>query len=470
MYSLFSHARPVRISRRQLALQTLEGRDVPAGTVTATLSATGVLTIVGDDNDNGFTLRVNAGNVVLDADASTFINAGAAGDPITLTGTVTSIKADLKGGGDTVALDPTAILNVPGAVSFTLGDGDNRLDLSSTLNITMGSLTVKGGDGEDVVIVQGGVGEGSKINGAASFTYANGGSETTLGDVDIGIGMKVTAGDGTGNPNNVTLATVTIAKSLQADLGNSNPGIVTIFDSSLGGLTLKGQSVGAVMSSSAVLGSVSLKGGFQADLQLDTVTISKNVAISAPAASFDASGDGSTITGNLALTATSSTLAMFQSTTLTEVKGNITIKGGWFDDTFETNGFFRANKNVSLTLAGGDNRVTIGDGSAQASITGNLSIKTGAGNDTIALNRLTLSGTAKIATLAGKDELSIEMGSTFVMAFTADMGTGDDVIAIAQNIGSASPVQFNGSVKILAGLGNDSLFLGLNPGDSGTQA
>ena len=190
----------------------------------------------------------------------------------------------------------------------------------------------------------------------------------------------------------------------------------------------------------------------------------------APASSFDASGDGSTITGNLALTATSSTLAMFQSTTLTEVKGNITIKGGWFDDTFETNGFFRANKNVSLTLAGGDNRVTIGDGSAQASITGNLSIKTGAGNDTIALNRLTLSGTAKIATLAGKDELSIEMGSTFVMAFTADMGTGDDVIAIAQNVGSASPVQFNGSVKILAGVGNDLLFLGLNPGDSGTQA
>ena len=90
-------------------------------------------------------------------------------------------------------MDPTVDLLVPGAVSLTLGDGNNVLDLTTNNVITLGSLIVKGGDRSDTVTVQGGAFLGSRINGAASFSYANGGSDTALGDIEFGVGVKVTA-------------------------------------------------------------------------------------------------------------------------------------------------------------------------------------------------------------------------------------------------------------------------------------
>src|SRR5206468_9318543 len=47
--------RPARARRSVLAVRPLEGRLAPAGLVHADLSTTGVLTLTGDDDDNGLT-------------------------------------------------------------------------------------------------------------------------------------------------------------------------------------------------------------------------------------------------------------------------------------------------------------------------------------------------------------------------------------------------------------------------------
>jgi len=460
--------RSVSVRSYPLGVQTLEGRIVPAGTILATLSPSGALSILGDDDFNVVTLLVTGNDVTLTPNGDTTINAAATGAPVTLVGVVKSIKADLKGGGDDVSINNAAAFNLSGAVAIALGDGNNTLTMNTTGIVSMASLTVTGGDGRDDVIVQGAV--NSAVTKAGKFSYLNGGSTTTLDGVNFG-SLAVTAGNGVANPNEVSLNNLTVTKAVSTALANSNPALVTITNSSIGGLKETGYILGTTILSSTVNGAISIKGTFQADLQLDGTTITKNVAITAPNASMTASGIGSTINGNLAITGTAYTQTSFQSTSLTEVKGNLSVKGAWFTDVFDANSFFRASKNVSLKLGDGDNEVTIGDGGpAVVSILGNLSIQTGAGNDLINLDRLALSGFANLKLSGGADELSIENNSTFSGAFTADMGVGDDFISIAQNTMTSGAITFTGLVKILAGVGNDTLLLGLDPIGSGGDA
>jgi hypothetical protein len=436
---------------------------MPAGLISAFLSPTGLLTITGDAHANGVTLKVTAGDVTLTPDADTTISSGAPGVPLTLPGVVKSIKADLKGSDDTLLIDNTVDFVVTGPVAITLGDGNNTLNLTTAGKITLGALTVKGADGTDTVTIQGGAGTGSTI-GPASFNYANGGSTTTLGDVRFNVGVTLIAGDAVTAPNAVTATNVTVVKTFSAALANSNPALVSFTGSTLGGLKETGFVVGALLQSTNVLGSINIKGGFQADLQTDTVTVSGSVALTAPAPSFTAAGDGTTINGNLLLTGTAWTATSFQSATLSQVKGSVTVTGGWYNDTFESNGLFRVDKNLSLTLNGGDNVVNLTD----ASVGWNLKIRTGAGNDQITLDRTTVALATSIFAFAGADTLSIENGSTFATTFGADLGTGNDTVSVAQNPAASGAVTFVGAARILAGAGNDTLLLGLDPGFGGS--
>jgi hypothetical protein len=165
----------------------------------------------------------------------------------------------------------------------------------------------------------------------------------------------------------------------------------------------------------------------------------------------------------------------FQSTTLSQVGGNITVKGGWYSDLFETNAQFKANKNLTLTLGGGDNTVSLGDGTADVAVVGNLKVTAAGGADYVSLDRVAVTGTTTVMTLSGADMLSVEDGSSFAKAFTADLGTGDDTISVAQVTGSTKAVAFNATAKITAGIGNDTLLLGLDQdptvgGDANTRA
>jgi hypothetical protein len=393
---------------------------------------------------------------------------------VTLNGAaVTSIKVDLKGGGDLLSLDTTAPFVVSGAVSINLGDGNNTLDLTTSGQIDLGGLTVKGGDGTDTVTMNGAV--GSRVVKAASLTYADGGSTTTLTNVAFGVGVKLTALDAVSVANTVEATNVTVAKTFNAALGNSTGALASFAGGTLGGLTVSGATVGAVLVGTTVKGNVSITGMFQADLQVDGATVTGNVTLKSALPSLEATGAGTSITGNLALTGTAWTSAVFATTSLTQVGGNVTVKGGWYSDLFQTNGMFRAAKNLTLTLGGGDNTVSLGDGSAVVSVVGNLKVTAAGGADTVSLDWVSVTGTTAVATLSGADMLSVEDGSSFAKAFTADLGTGDDTISVAQVTGSTAAVAFNSSAKITAGTGNDTLMLGLSTdplvgGDSNTRA
>jgi hypothetical protein len=469
--SFLMPARPVRSRRSVLSLQPLEGRLTPAGNIVASVSPLGLLLMTGDVDANDVTLTVTPTNVTLTGNAGTTVNGSAT--PAVL-GLVKSIKTDLKGGNDTLSIDGTASFSVAGAVAITLGDGDNTLNLVTTGKIDLGALTVKAGDGSDIVNIQGGAGLGSQVKGAASFNYANGGSSTNFTEMRFGVGVTVIATDAVGIPNEVIGTNTTVVKTVSANLGNSVPSVVHFIDSAIGGLKETGNSVLGILQNTQVIGSINLKGVFQADLQVEATTVTGSVALTAPNPNFSADGAGSTINGNLLLNGvTGWTSSAFQSTTLTEVKGNVTVTGGWFNDQFTTNGNFKVGKNLTFTLNGGDNTVEMGDGTAAVTIGGNLKYKGGAGADSITLNRVTLTGltattgSTLIQTLAGNDSLAIDNGSTFAKTFKADLGSGNDSITMGQLIGATAPVTFSGTAKILAGTGDDSLFLGLDAGSGG---
>jgi hypothetical protein len=446
----------------------LEGRAVPAGFVTAPpLSATGVLTINGDDDANIVTILLTGAGALITPDAGTSVNGGAVGAPALVSGTVKSIVANFKGGADDVSIDGTAAFTVPGAVSITLGDGDNVLNMSTTGKIDVGSLIVKGTDGSDTVTVQGGPGAGSQVKGATSFNYANGGSVTTLRDMRFGVGVSVIAGESASAPNEVIVEDATIVASLVASLSNSLIANVSVADSKIGGLKETGYTVAAVLQNTTVTGAVNVKGLFNSALTVTGSSVGKNTTVSAPLATFAADGAGSTITGNLLVTGSSWTTTSFQSSTLTEVKGAVTVTGGWFSDVFSANGEFRAAKTLTLNLKGGDNDVTLGDGSKTVTVAGNLTIKAGAGSDRTAIDGVSVLGTVVLTTLQGNDTLAIDGGSSFAKTFSADLGSGNDTFEIALNTGGTVPVTFTGVTKLLGNTGDDALFLGLDAGSGG---
>jgi hypothetical protein len=462
-------------SPARLALQPLEGRDVPAGSITASpISATGVLTVTGDDDANDVQITVTAGSVTLTSVNGTLINNSS--NPVVINGVVKSIKADFKGGADDVSVKPDADFVLAGPATFALGSGDNVLTLVTTGRIGLAGLTVSALDGLDVVTVQGGA--NSAVGGTAKFTYGAGGSTTTLTGVAFA-GVNLTAGDAVTNPNTVAATNVTTARPFLANLGNSFPAVLDFTGSTLAGLTATGYSVSSILTATNVTGTVSFKAGYSADVQARGLTVGKNLTLTAPNPNFEATddpatvaSDPTTITGNLALTGTGWTSVVFGTDVLSEVKGNVTVKGGWFTDVFDANEFFKVGKNLSLTLNGGDNVVNLGNGQGLVAVAGTLTVKGGAGNDLFTLDRVLVTGAATVQTFGGADVLRIETGSTFLGTFSADLGAGDDSIEVAQLTGSTAPVTFAGRAKILGGLGNDLLLLGfapdlINPPDGG---
>lgn len=464
-------------SRARLSVRPLEGRDVPNGTITASLSATGLLTLTGDDDDNQVTIQLNAGNVVLTPDPNTTVDdlavpgTGTNGAIVTITGTVTSIKANLLGGADVLAANPTSPFGVTGPVAVNLGDGNNQLNLSTTGLVTLGGLTYTGGDGSDDVTVGGGA--GSAIGGMTKITVSHGGGTTAL----TGIGFSAvtyTAGEEGATPNAVTGTNLNVTGTFSAALGNSFPATLDFTGSTLGGLKASGYSLTSVLTNTAVNTNAAYKATFGAAVFGDGLTVTKNLTVTAANASlFGINAGAIVVGGNLAITGTAATTVLFGTTALSNVKGNITVKGGPAADTFGANSNFKADKMVSLTLNGGDNAVSIGDGSAAVAIGGKVSVKTGDGDDTVFFDRVTVTGGVSLSTKGGADVLSVEEGSRFQSTFAADLGNGDDTITIAQNTGTAGPppvpgpVTFVGKATIKAGAGNDLLELGLAPGSGG---
>jgi hypothetical protein len=478
----------------RLTLETLEGRLAPAASVvTASLNpTTGLLTITGDDQANGLTIKITAVDTVLTPDPNTSVNGQGADTPVTLTGTAKALKVNLNGGNDILSIDTGSDFILPGGAAIDLGGGINTLDISTSQKIELGSLKVTGGDGTDDVRLAGGAGLG-KVFGPAAISLGPGSGGVTLAEISfLGPGgLSIAAAPS--SPLTIVQATdVTVVKALTVAGGNSDT--LTITGSTLGGLKAAGAVTSATLSGSTINGKVAISGGFKGSLAVSNSTVSGDLSVAGTVEAYLQESSGTFAAGNVTVTSgltgsvkfsgTSATIGgslnvrggfaadvRLATTAVSEVTGAIDVKGGSYSNYFVTNSYFKADGDVTLTLGNGSSNASIGHGNAPVALLGNLTIQTGAGNDGVGLLNVDVSKATSIKLGAGSDTLGINAGSTFAGPFTADTGAGDDSIVIAQFLGMPAPVTFAAKTTITTGAGNDMLLLGRGTnGDANSKA
>jgi hypothetical protein len=104
--------------------------------------------------------------------------------------------------------------------------------------------------------------------------------------------------------------------------------------------------------------------------------------------------------------------------------------------------------NLNVKAGNGNNTVVLDD----TSVTGNTGLKTGSGEDHIAIlgNSASFTGSVKINSGAGDDKIAIINSATFHNSVTVKAGRGNDVMWIAQSL-------FEGSVTLDGGPGTNTL-------------
>ena len=394
---------------------------------------------------------------------------------------------------DTVVVSAGAALGkVTGKASFDYGDGFSTTTLAEVNFTGPQGLSIKGTGTFSTV---------SNVLNATNIQVPKGVSMTGKGGV-----QSIFTGSTIGK---LTESGLTAATSLTTTTVNGDVKLKAVFQADLtadtvtikGNVDLKAAGLYSVAGSdwtgtNSVTGNISQSSGFQTAMAVggaaaDTFTVSgditlkgtvaildtgtvafaaNDVSLSGSILSFDASGKSATINSNLTTKAIIYTETQFNTTSLSEVKGNISSTGGWFIDAFTTNSMFKADKNITLKFKDNANSVAIGDGTAPVAILGNLSVETGNGNDVVNLRNVAITGKTKLNTGGGSDSLFVNSASVFTGTFFADLGAGDDFVSIAQTAGAVVAVKFNGKATIKTGDGNDMLQLGVAAGDAGQVA
>jgi hypothetical protein len=135
------------MSSRTLALVILESRINP-GAYASSFTA-GKLTLTGTDDAESIAIRDDGVGVTIMGQNLTTIDGQATK---TFAGSVNSIKIVAKGGDDTVNFDSTNAIDFSGGLNVDLGASStngNRFDLNANVDIALGSVDLKGGDGID---------------------------------------------------------------------------------------------------------------------------------------------------------------------------------------------------------------------------------------------------------------------------------------------------------------------------------
>jgi len=211
--------------RSRLQIETLEGREVPAGMVTASIAG-GVLNLVGDDASNTVTIKLEAAQTTVTPDLTTAIGAGLPGVALVIPNVATSLKATMGGGDDTIISDGVTNFSLPGGASIDLGDGFvDSIFINTTQKVDLGSLTVKGTDGYTAIFVAGGAGMASQITGNVKLDLGQDG--TNIGFAEIALlgagGVSATTTEGY---DQFTFTNVTGGKPFKAQLGNGGGEVV----------------------------------------------------------------------------------------------------------------------------------------------------------------------------------------------------------------------------------------------------
>jgi hypothetical protein len=422
-----------------------------------------------------------------------------------------------------------------GPVGIDLGDGNNSLTLDPAGRLYVENLTVKAGDGFDAILVNGDPASTKDDLFNPSFNLGDGGADVSLNSFAAVGPLKVKAGHGAESLalNNVTLtvlntadkpapltaqfgdgpASVTLSTgglaagalkvgpmavtasgdidvrsfgpvsvgSMSINAGPTGLANVTLDDGAAikGDLTARGNTVDLGVGPGdglSVGGNLNLLGRSDAALNLSAagaVTVGHGLTVQAAggSASVLAGGAGVTVGGNLAVTGGVGTSVEFSTTGPSRVKGNASVRGGTGDDLFAANAQFAAAHNLTLALGGGANGVFLAGAGADPEVGGNLSITTGAGADVVTLDHVRVAGRTAVRTGAGADQVSILAGSTFLGPTMIDLGSGDDVLAVAPTppAPGGGAVTFQGKLTARAGAGNDTVSLGVKGGGADTS-
>src|SRR5262245_56508760 len=295
-----------RRSPVRLHLHQLETRDTPAGTVAASFAG-GVLTLTGDDDSNSIQLMQLGTNITVVGFNSTTVTGGPTFN------NVTSVKAVMKGGNDEILSNPVGPFALTGAANLDLGDGNNSLGITTAGQVTLGSLTVKAGDGDDSITVAGIT--GSTVTGNVSFDLKAGNTDIHLNNLQINGagGLKYNATDGADSLN---MLGVKLSKAATVSTGLGQLEAV-ITGSELGSLSLTGTGVNPTLPFDGV--ELVLQGGSTVDgaIQVKSQTGARIDLAGASAASLSVTG------GALgAVDITASTGAVNLTT------GGLTVRGG----------------------------------------------------------------------------------------------------------------------------------------------
>jgi hypothetical protein len=227
-----------RSRRRAPGLESLEGRWLLAGNVTAAVNG-GVLTLTGDPQANQLTVYQTApGTYHVVGEPGTTIN----GRPdVTVRGITAGVNVNLGDGDDYLAL----MAVVPGDLNINLGSGDDTLSLGGFFELppdaqplpwsvdVAGKLSIDAGSGNDSVQVL-----NSRVAGAVNLQGGSGANGFTLFQSRFLQSLALNAGSG---DDSVELNTITVLGATTAAGGSGNDSF-TVVDSSFASLTLDGGS------------------------------------------------------------------------------------------------------------------------------------------------------------------------------------------------------------------------------------
>lgn len=409
----------MRTSVRRLSVEPLEGRDVPAAVFTV-LSG-GSLFVLGSTQADTVTVSQNGLNqVTLTPGAGTTID-GSAGPVVRPL--FASLVFRLGSGNDNLAIDLGAGLAVPGSLIVDYGTAGTGTKTTETVNAGQFPLRVFGGVG---------------------IRYAAGDVTTTLDNLRVNGNVLVQhlAGDSTLKIDNLTGAGTFSAIGGSLTVVNTQ-GVATN--------TLSDTNVG---------GSVTFANGKAraADNAAGSTTI-QNANNTARA----------TIGGSLAIANLSGDSATGNRVGDVLVRGSLgmNLGTGRFAATIADVNVTNAPVGVggSLGIRGssaGADTITLGGAGTGLRVGMNVTVTTGAGDATVAVNDLTVGGATAITTGAGADTVTVDggsgaLGSNFNGSFAVRTGAGADSLGINSGGASGATTTFRWAVGANLGADDDAL-------------
>jgi hypothetical protein len=471
----------------RLSLEALEDRRTPAGLVTATfMGATLVLTgdaannvfeITQGTNDRltltgfgGTQVRLNAGPPLAaltlpnptTANVAVFLGAGA--DALTVTGVDFPGPLGVNGGDGTNILTIQGGVTVHGGLAFTNGVGFDSLLLLGAVTVA-GGLTVTNGAGGSAVSDD--ATTDLQVTGALTVTNGAGADTVSLSNAArVSVG-RILVTHGTTADASLTDLTpagpLTVATGVRVT-GGAGSDVVTI-----GGTTVSvGGSIallyGAGGSTTRITGDSGLfVGGTVAVTALggsDAVTVgggaptvvggSVTVSVGDGGGSTNVNGARLTVGGSVTVTAGAGTdtVSLVASATGGAIGGDVILGLGAGDD---QRVFVDALPAGTALTVGGALRVTTADVTAGSGADGITVFGVRVGRDTV------------LTTGAGTDLVAID-DSSFAGPFTLATGGSDDAVRIERQ-GTAGTTRFRGAVRVGTGDGNDTVEVGnSNPG------